>query len=153
MVEPVSIGIGLLIAGFAKFGDKLVDLSIKLRNEIRAKRVRRNNIASQYFDDLANALSKVVAGLRANQIPRIDGNWLQGLLRTFDEKTRGVTSLDSPESLRRSLEGALDIAKELDGWLLLNIPSTPQDREQMLAVVERIAGACAALASVLKDEA
>ena len=122
MIEPISIVV--LLAGFAAFGDKLVDLLIKLR----ADRVRRDNIASQYFSDLSDALSKVVEGLRENRIPRIDGNRLQDLLKSFGHKTQGVSGLESPAAVKASLENALTIAKTLDGWLLMNVPSDFQER-------------------------
>jgi hypothetical protein len=147
MVEPLSVM--AFMAGFAVFGDKLVDLLKKLGEE----KARRNNIASQYFADLSKALSGIVEGLRANQVPRTDGTHLQKLLKSFDQKTINVASLKSASEIKASLKGAVEIANTLDGWLLLNVPSDNREREKMLAVVERITGTCAAIADTLKDDA
>ena len=144
---PISILV--LMAGFGVFAEKLADLLLKLR----AEKVRRNNLAGEYFEALAQTLSKVVGGLRANQIPRIDGHKLQEMLHAFPERTKSVSRIESPEILKKSLDQAADIAKTLDGWLLMNVPAVPGEREQMLAIVERIAGTCASIASTLKNVA
>jgi hypothetical protein len=145
--DPISIGV--IMSGFAVFADKLVDLLLKLR----AERIRRNDMAAEYFEALAVSMTKVVEGLRTNQIPRIDGHTLQELLHAFPERTKAVSRLESPRALKASLDQAADIANTLDGWLLMNVPSIPSEREEMLAVIERIAGTCAGIAARLKHAA
>ena len=145
MLEPISILV--LMAGFGVFAEKLADLLLKLR----AEKVRRNNLAAEYFEALGLTLSRVVEGLQANQIPRIDGHKLQELLHAFPERTKSVSRIGSPKVLKTSLDQAAAIAKTLDGWLLMNVPAVLGEREQMLAIVERIAGTCAGIATTLKD--
>jgi hypothetical protein len=148
VIDP-TISIGIIFGGFAVFAEKLADLLSKLR----AERIRRNDLAAEYFETLAESMTKAVEGLRANQIPRIDGHTVQELLHAFPERTKAVSRLESPETLKASLNHAANIAKELDGWLLMNVPSIPSERDEMLAIIERIAGHCAGIAATLKHAA
>ena len=140
MSDPLSF-----MGGFDVFGNKLVDLLLKLRNE----KVRRNSEAAQYFEDLSTAMTRVGEGLHANKVPRIDGNELQELIHAFPEKTKDV-SLGHDLPVKASLDQVASIAKTLDGWLLINAPTAKRHREKMLAMVERIAGTCRGIAGVLK---
>lgn len=139
----------VLLIGFAKYADQLADLLRKLRGE----KIRRNNEAAAYFEQLSSAMEKVVEGLRANRIPRIDGNEMQTLIHDFEKKTHGVLSGDESAALKASLDNAAATAGTLDGWLLLNQPQDEIDRNQMLALIERITGHCRGLAGALKSPA
>ena len=140
MSDPLSF-----MGGFDVFGNKLVDLLVKLRTE----KVRRSSEAAQYFEDLSTAMTKVVEGLRANKVPRIDGNELQELIHAFPDKTKDV-SLSHEPPVTASLDQAASIAKTLDCSLLMNVQTGKGHREKMLAIVERIAGTCDGIAGVLK---
>ena len=133
------------MGGFDVFGNKLVDLLLKLRTE----KVRRNSEAARYFEDLSMAMTKVGEGLHANKVPRIDGNELQELIHAFPEKTKDI-SLGHDPPVKASLDQAASIAKTLDGWLLMNVQTGKGHREKMLAMVERIAGTCGGIAGILK---
>ena len=140
MSDPLSY-----MGGFDVFGNKLVDLLLKLRTE----KVRRNSEASQYFEDLSTAMTKVGEGLHAYKVPRIDGNELHELIHAFPEKTKDLSQGHDPP-VQASLDQVASIATTLDGWLLMNVQTSKGHREKMLAMVERITGTCDGIAGVLK---
>lgn len=143
--DPVS----LLLSVFATFAEKITELLVKMRGE----KVRRNNEAAVYFEDLSAAMTKVVEGLRANEIPRISGHAMQTLIYAFREKTKHLLNGHESAALKASLDDAANIAQTLDAWLLMDQTLVQGDREQMLAQIERIAADCRGLAGVLKTPA
>jgi hypothetical protein len=150
MSDPITLGLlGAAFAGFVAFAKNLADL----REKLLAGRARRSNEAAQYFDDLSKSMSGVVEALRARQVPRIDGNKMNGLIHAFSEKTKGVSLDRSPTALESSLDHAARIAQTLDAYILNNVPKDEAEREQMLRLIERIAGDCGAIATILKKPA
>jgi hypothetical protein len=139
----------IYLAGFKELANELAEVLLKLRGE----KIRRNNEAAAYFEQLAAAMGKVVEGLRANEVPRISGHEMQTLIHAFAEKTSKVFTDDKSATLKASLEQAAATASTLDGWVLLNVPQDETDRQQMLALLERIIGDCRGLAGVLKSPA
>lgn len=137
----------VFLTGFVEFAKNLTDLS----GALRAGKVRRNNAAAAYFEQLGDAMEKVVGGLRANEAPRISGHEMQTLIHAFPEKTKKVFGAQESAERRASLELAALTAKTLDGWVLFNRPNVPAEREEMFALLERIAGDCRGLAGVLKS--
>jgi hypothetical protein len=91
-----------IIAGYAVFGDKLVNLA-KTWKESRAQ---PSNRASDYFRALGDALEKVHAELKNKRVPRIDGTDLNVLLQSFEEKTARVRGERISPALRASLTAA-----------------------------------------------
>lgn len=128
----------------------LADALANLLREIQVVTIRRNNEAAAYFEQLGMAMAEVAKGLRAHEIPRISGHEMQVLIHAFPEKTRNALNDDKSSVLKERLEQAAATAKTLDGWLLYNQPQNETDREQMLALIERIAGNCRGLAGVLE---
>ena len=147
IIDPKTLGfLGGALVGFASFANDLADLYTKTRT---AKRLKDNE-AAQYFDDLSASMTKVVDALRAGQVPRIDGNKMNGLIHAFPEKTKRLSSVRSPTTLKASLKRAASVAKTLDAYILENVPAVEAEREQMLALIERIAGRCGAIAGRLR---
>jgi hypothetical protein len=138
-----------LIPGVGPFADALTALLLELRTQRR----RRNNEASAYFEQLGDAIEHVVEGLRKNEVPRISGHEMQTLIHSFHEKTKNVFTAKDLAQRKAVLEQAAAIASTLDGWVLLNRPGVQTDREQMIALLERITGDCRGLAGVLKKPA
>jgi hypothetical protein len=136
-----------LFAGFFAFAGALGELWLRLRKD----RNRKNNEASAYFGQLGEAMEKVVEGLRANQIPRVNGHEMQFLIRSFSEKTAGIFTEKEASEAKTALDQAALIASMLDGWLLLNVPTLASEREKLLAEIERLAGDCRGLAGVLHE--
>jgi hypothetical protein len=143
------MGLMIYLAGFGKLANELAELLRKLSGEKR----RRNNEAAEYFEQLAAAMVKVVEGLRANQVPRIDGHEMEALIKAFARKTKGVFKDGESETHKAWLEQAAATASTLDAWVLFNQPDAGLDRDNMLALLERIAGDCRGLAGVLKSPA
>jgi hypothetical protein len=131
--------------GFAKLAEQLVELLKKLRSEGD----RRDKEASAYFQQLSAAMEAVVENLRKDQVPRISGNEMNTLIHAFPTKTKGVFSSQEASETKTLLSDAAITAKTLDAYILENTPSDPAEREQRLAVLERIAGHCRALAGIL----
>lgn len=131
--------------GFAKLADQLAELLKKLRSEGD----RRNKEASAYFQQLSAAMEAVVEKLRKDEIPRISGNEMNTLIHAFPIKVKGVRSPQEASETNTLLSDAATTAKTLDAYILENTPSDPSEREQRLAVLERIAGHCRALAGIL----
>ena len=71
-----------------------VDSLTNLYELVRKAKVRRNNDAAAYFEELASAMAHVLEGLRARQVPRIPGRQMDELIRAFPERARGVLSAD-----------------------------------------------------------
>jgi hypothetical protein len=135
-----------IIGGYAVFGDRLVNLA-KAWKEARA---RPNNIASDYFRALGDALKNVHAELKAKRVPHIDGNQLNTLLQSFEAKTAKVRGEKISPALRASLTAAAEGAKILDGWALNQLELEETHRVQLLANIGRAAGKCVALSTLLK---
>jgi hypothetical protein len=137
----------LFLAGFGKLANELAELLRKLGGG----RTRRNNEAAAYFEQLADAMVKVVDGLRANEVPRISGHEMQTLIQAFEKKTKGAFKGDESKTRKASLEQAAATASTLDVGVLFYRPEVDADREKMLTLLERIAGDCRGLAGVLKS--
>jgi len=138
-----------LLASYAAFGDKLVTLLQDWRKE----RIRPSNAASLYFHDVAEALTKINEELQEKRVPRIDGTRLNELLQSFEKKTAASKSKYIPPTLADSLNNAAKAAKTLDAWALDRINLDEAHKSQLLASIERAAGTCSALATLLKEEA
>jgi hypothetical protein len=151
MTDPSVVfeGTLLFLTGYAAFGDKLV----KLLQDWKEARVQPDNIASGYFRELGDALSKVHAELAKKEVPRIDGTRLNTLLQSFSQKTAKVRGKKVPPSLQRTLTEAADGAKLLDAWALDRIKLDKRQRTRLLEDLERAAGNCLALAALLKSDA
>jgi hypothetical protein len=151
MTDPSVVfeGTLLFLTGYAAFGDKLV----KLLQDWKEARVQPDNIASGYFRELGDALSKVHAELAKKKIPRIDGTRLNTLLQSFSQKTAKVRGKKVPPSLQRTLTEAAAGAKLLDAWALDRIKLDKPQRTRLLEDLERAAGNCLALAALLKSDA
>jgi hypothetical protein len=151
MTDPSVVfeGTLLFLAGYAAFGDKLV----KLLQDWKEARVQPDNIASGYFRELGDALSKVHAELAKKEVPRIDGTRLNTLLQSFSQKTAKVRGKKVPPSLQRTLTEAAAGAKLLDAWALDRIKLGKAQRTRLLEDLERAAGNCLALAALLKSDA
>ena len=151
MTDPSVVFEGALafLAGYAAFGEKLV----KLLQDWKKARVQPDNIASSYFRELGDALSKVQAELAKKKVPRIDGTRLNTLLQSFAKKTSKVRGEKVPQSLERTLTAAAAAAKLLDAWALDRIKLDEAPRARLLADIERAAGKCLALAALLKSDA
>jgi hypothetical protein len=149
MADPSVLFEGALasLAGYSAFGDKLV----KLLKDWREARVQPDNIASAYFRELGDALSKIHAELAKKQIPRIDGTRLNTLLQSFSEKTSKVRGEKVPSSLKGTVSAAAGAAKLLDAWTLDRIELHETQRARLLEDIERAAGKCLALAALLKS--
>lgn len=132
---------------FIEFANSLAEIYRHLRD----KKARRNNEAAAYFEQLGNAMEKVVAELRANEVPRISGHEMQTLIYAFAQKTKNVFDARDSAQKKATLEQAATVASTLDAWILFNPDIAQTDREQMLALLERIAGDCRGLAGVLKS--
>jgi hypothetical protein len=131
----------------------LADALTALLRELQTQKVRRNNEASAYFEQLGTAMEDVVEGLRKNEVPRISGHEMQTLIHSFSEKTKNVFNAQVSAEKKAVLEHAAEIASTLDGWVLLNRPGVEAEREHMIALLERISGDCRGLAGVLKKPA
>ncbi len=150
MSDPISLSLlGAAFVGFVAFAKNLADLHDKLL----AGPARRSNEAAQYFGDLSKSMSSVVAALRAGQVPRIDGNEMNTLIHAFSEKTRRVSLDRSSTALKSSLDHAARTAQTLDAYILNDVPKDEAEREQMLRIIERIAGDCRAIATILRKAA
>jgi hypothetical protein len=151
MPDPSVIFEGALafLAGYGAFGDKLVEL-LKYWREARTQ---PDNVASIYFRELGDALTKVSSELAQKKVPRIDGTRLNVLLQSFSEKTSKVTGAKVDPSLQVAVTAAADAAKLLDAWALDRIQLPEAPRAQLLADIERAAGQCLALAALLRREA
>ena len=151
MTDPSLVfeGTLLFLTGYAAFGDKLV----KLLQDWKEARVQPDKIASGYFRELGDALSKVHAELAKKKVPRIDGTRLNTLLQSFAQKTAKVRGKKVPPSLRRTLAEAAAGAKLLDAWALDRIELDKAQRTRLLEDLERAAGNCLALAALLKSDA
>ena len=135
--------------GFVKFAQLLYEL----RMQFSHGNVRRNQEASDYFRQLSVAMEAVVESLRENQVPRISGNEMNTLIHAFPTKTKHVFSKKDASEKRALLADAAATAKTLDAYILENTPSDSSEREQQLAVLERITGHCRALAGILSKPA
>ena len=151
MTDPSVVfeGALLFLTGYAAFGDKLV----KLLQDWKEARVQPDNIASGYFRELGDAISKVHAELAKKEVPRIDGTRLNTLLQSFSQKTAKVRGKKVPPSLQRTLTEAAAGAKLLDAWALDRIKLDKAQRTRLLEDLERAAGNCLALAALLKSDA
>ena len=151
MTDPSVIFQGAMafLAGYAAFGDKLV----KLLQDWKKIRVQPDNIASSYFRELGDALTKVHSELARKEVPRIDGTRLNLLLQSFSAKTSKVRGEKVPPSLERTVMAAADSAKLLDAWALDRIHLNETQRGRLLADIERAAGKSLALAALLKSDA
>ncbi len=127
-----------------------VDSLVNLWQLVRNAKIRRNNDAASYFEDLASAMTRVLEGLRASQVPRIAGREMEELLRGFPERTKGELSDTRSAELKLALDQAAAIARTLDKQIFFHQPSIERDREQMLAEIERMVGACRGIAGNLK---
>jgi hypothetical protein len=122
----------------------------KLWQRVRDAKIRRNKDAAAYFEALASAMTRVLEGLRARQVPRIAGHEMEKLIHGFAERTKRVLSPTDSKELQSALANVAEIAKTLDEQIFFHQPSLEVDREQMLAQIERIIGDCKGLAAVLK---
>jgi hypothetical protein len=127
-----------------------VDSLTNLYELVRKAKVRRNNDAAQYFEDLASAMTRVLEGLRARQVPRIEGHEMDALIHGFPERTKGVLRGTQATELKLALDQVSAIAETLDKQIFYHQPSTERDREQLLAQIERIVGDCKGLAGLLR---
>jgi hypothetical protein len=139
----------ILMTLLGKLANELAELLRKLRGE----KSRRNNEAAAYFAQLSAAMAKVVDELRANKIPRISGHEMQTLIYAFAQKTKNIFGDGESATVKASLERAAATASTLDSSIQLAQPLVQSEREQMLAVLERITGHCRGLAGVLKGSA
>lgn len=119
----------------------------------RKEHLRKPNEASKYFEDLANTLSAVVHELKERRVPRIDGTHLNGLLQTFEEKVNPISPAKLPSKLQGTLLGAAKAAKTLDAWALDQIHLDDEQRQLLLANLERAAGTCKKLAARFRQDA
>lgn len=127
-----------------------VDSLTNLYELVRKAKVRRNNDAAKYFEDLASAMTHVLEGLRARQVPRIEGHEMDVLIKGFPERTKGILSAAQSADIKASLDEVSEIAEQLDKQVLYYVPSAERDREQQLALIERIVGDCKGLAEILR---
>jgi hypothetical protein len=127
-----------------------VDSLTNLYELVRKAKVRRNNDAAEYFEDLASAMTGVLEGLRARRVPRESGHEMEILIRAFPERTKGVLRPEQSAEVKDALHETSEIAKTLDKQVFFHLPSTERDREQQLAQIERIVGDCRGLAGVLR---
>lgn len=116
----------------------------------RDRKLRRNRDAAVYFEALASAMTRVLEGLRARQVPRIAGHEMEKLIHGFPERTKRVLSATESTELKSALASVAEIAKTLDKEIFFHQPSVEADREEMLAQIERIVGDCRGLAAALK---
>src|SRR5882724_6296606 len=149
-VDPQAVTLAAIaaLAGFAAFGDKLGNV-LKIWKQFRAQ---PNNTASNYFRDLGDAFAKVHAELKESRVPRIDGNRLNTLLQSFETKTNPVRGEKITPELQSSLAAAAKGAKTLDAWILDNLQLSDAQRQQLLRSIERAAGQCMALSTLLKRD-
>jgi hypothetical protein len=145
-MDPIAEGFIALLQPFVEGLTKLWELA-------RDRKLRRNKDAAAYFEALASAMTRVLEGLRARQVPRIAGHEMVELIHGFPERTKRVLSATRSGELRSALAEAAEIAKTLDLAALLFQPALEADRERMLAQIERIIGDCKGLAAVLKPGA
>ena len=124
-----------------------------LLREWQTQGIRHNNEASAYFEQLGESMKGVAEELRKNKVPRIHGHTMNTLINAFPEKTKKIFKAQDSKERREKLEEAAVIAKELDGWVHSMTPNKKAQREQMIALLERIAGDCLGLAGVLKKPA
>ena len=125
---------------------------------MKFKRARNENFrkpkeAGAYFESLGSALAKIVSELKEKRVPRIDGTHLNGLLQDFEAKTKTIKSKALPPKLNASLLGAAKAAKTLDAWALDRIQLSDEQRELLLAHLERAAGTCKTLAARFREGA
>ena len=142
----------LELIAFAKFAELLGKL-LEILNRIGENKVRRDKEASAYFQQLSAAMETVVESLRKNQVPRISGNEMNTLIHAFPTKIEGVFDPTETSETSSLLAEAVITARTLDAYILENTPSAGSDREQRLAVLERITGHCRALAGILSKSA
>jgi hypothetical protein len=95
-------------------------------------------------------MTRVLDGLSARRVPRIDGHEMEILIRAFPEKTNGVLDGSQSSATKASLDEVAEIARTLDGHYILHQPPVEADREQMLQQIERIIGDCKGLAGVFR---
>ncbi len=125
---------------------KLLKMIIDLKD-------RRDKEASAYFQQLSVAMETVVESLRKNQVPRISGNEMNTLIHAFPIKTKHVFDAEKDSEISTLLAEAAITAKTLDAYILENTPTDNSEREQRLAVLERITGHCRGLAGRLSNPA
>jgi hypothetical protein len=127
-----------------------VDSLAKLWQLVREKELRRDKDAAAYFDALASAMTRVLEGLRARRVPRIEGHEMDKLIHGFPERTKRVLRAADSAKLKSALDEVAEIARTLDKQIFFHQPSIEADREEMLAQIERIVGDCKGLAGILK---
>ncbi len=127
------------------------EIRILFRISILTEKIHHNNEAAAYFEQISDTVEKVVARLRANEVPRISGHEMPTLIHAFPQKTKHVFSTHLSAQLKATLEQAAVTARTLDSWVLLYRPDVQADCEQMLALLERITGDCRGLAGKLKS--
>lgn len=137
------------ILGFAKLAELLGDLLKKIGLE----KDRRNREAAAYFTQLSSAMEKVVESLRKKEVPRISGNEMNTLIHAFPVKTKHVFGATEATDTSALLADAAATAKTLDAYIFENQPSSDSEREQQIAVLERITGHCRGLAGIFSKPA
>ena len=125
----------------------------KLLQDLRKERLRKNNAASKFFAEVADALAKIANELRQKRVPRIDGSYLNKRLQNFDEHTRGIHGDKMPRTAQATLLACAKAAKELDAWVLDGKELEEPQREHLFALLERTAGTCRSLSDDLREDA
>jgi hypothetical protein len=143
---PDPAYVAIILTGFAAFGSNLANI-LRALKEARAQ---PNNRASDYFRALGDSLEKVHAELKEKRVPHINGTQLNNLLRSFEKKTAKVRGEKITPALRASLTDAAEGAKTLDAWALNRLELEETHRVQLLTNIERTAGMCMALFTLLK---